>query len=243
MLYEEGLEYEQCQNLSVAAERFYEDIFTPTSMTNEDPWKKTPMSVGLPTPPSTPEKSSQRIRNTKVVEANILTMNYNNNFYHSPVHQSPNSNLQVVPEGITSDDVQDIIPFLTDLGNRSMASPNFFDNAVSQGQCNSQTKRSPPPAESIAQSPTYHTEHVSVCGFHDTEQSFSHTNSIYADCSSEGEFLINYIFTRAPLFCSLPHPWKHSDVSGNFIFNIYVSWNPKLALLQGLIAQNTSTRL
>ena len=206
MLYEEGLEYEQCQNLSVAAERFYEDILTPTSMTNEDPWKKTPMSVGLPTPPSTPEKSSQRIRNTKVVEPSILTMNYNNNFYHSPVHQSPNSNLQVVPEGITSDDVQDIIPFLTDLGNRSMASPNFFDNAVSQGQCNSQTKRSPPPAESIAQSPTYHTEHVSVCGFHDTEQSFSQSNSIYADCPSEGEFLIHFIFTCTPFYCSLPCP-------------------------------------
>jgi len=175
MLFDEGIDFDQSQNLSSAAERFYEDIFNPSSMTNEEQWKKISSSVGLPTPPSTPEKCPQRLRNNmKLVDSSVLNMHY----YSSPIHQSPNNNLQVVPDTITGDDVQDIIPFLTDLGNRSIASPNFFETNVSQGTCNSQAKQSPPPctpSDSIVRSPSFQ-----------AEQTFTHTGSIFSDCSSEG---------------------------------------------------------
>ncbi|XP_065070496.1 transcriptional regulator Myc-A-like isoform X2 [Rhopilema esculentum] len=190
MLYDEGLDYEQCHNLPVAAERFYEDILTPNGMSGEDLWKKPPMSVGLPTPPSTPEKSSLRLRGSlKLIDTNALNMH----LYNSPVHQSPNNNLQVVPDAITGEDVQDFIPFLTDLGNRSMASPNFFDTAVSQGQCNSQTKRSPPPctpSESIVHSPSFQAEQNNHCGFQDPDQSFTHNGCLFSDVTTEGSFSI-----------------------------------------------------
>ena len=176
MLFDEGgIDYDQCQNLSTAAERFYEDIFTPTNMTSEEQWKKLSSSVGLPTPPSTPEKCSQRLRsNMKLVDSSVLNIQY----YTSPVQQSPNNNLQVVPDTITGDDVQDIIPFLTDLGNRSIASPNFFESNATQGSCNPQTKQSPPPctpSDNIVHSPSFH-----------AEQTFTHSNSLFSDCSSEG---------------------------------------------------------
>ena len=176
MLFEEGIDYDQCQSLSTAAERFYEDIFTPTSMTSEEQWKKISSSVGLPTPPSTPEKCPQRLRNNmKLVDSGSML---NINYYNSPVQQSPNNNLQVVPDTITGDDVQDIIPFLTDLGNRTIvASPHFFETN-NQGSCNSQTKQSPPPctpSDSIVHSPSFH-----------AEQTFNHSSSIFSDCSSEG---------------------------------------------------------
>jgi len=180
MLFDEGIDFDQSQNLSSAAERFYEDIFNPSSMTNEEQWKKISSSVGLPTPPSTPEKCPQRLRNNmKLVDSSVLNMHY----YSSPIHQSPNNNLQVVPDTITGDDVQDIIPFLTDLGNRSIASPNFFETNVSQGTCNSQAKQSPPPctpSDSIVRSPSFQ-----------AEQTFTHTGSIFSDCSSEGSYPVS----------------------------------------------------
>lgn len=185
MLFDEVFEYDQCQNLSVAAERFYEDVFTPANMASEEPWKKPPMSVGLPTPPSTPEKCSQRLRNNmKLVDSSALNLQ----FYASPVHQSQNNNLQVVPDAITGDDVQDIIPFLTDLGNRSMASPNFFDTTASQGQCNSQAKHSPPLSDNVNHSPSFHADQNGVSQFHDTEQSYNHSSNIFSDCSTEGTY-------------------------------------------------------
>ena len=196
MLFDETFDYDQCQTLSTAAERFYEDIFTPTSMTSEEQWKKTPMSVGLPTPPSTPEKCSQRLRsNMKLVESNVLNIHY----YNNPVQQSPNNNLQVVPDTITGDDVQDIIPFLTDLGNRSIASPNFFETNANQGQCNSQTKQRPPActsSDSVVHSPSFHAEQNGVAAFHDTEQTFNHSSSIFSDCSSEGKSSFVYISVK-----------------------------------------------
>lgn len=192
MLFDEVFEYDQCQNLSVAAERFYEDVFTPANMASEEPWKKPPMSVGLPTPPSTPEKCSQRLRNNmKLVDSSALNLQ----FYASPVHQSQNNNLQVVPDAITGDDVQDIIPFLTDLGNRSMASPNFFDTTASQGQCNSQAKHSPPLSDNVNHSPSFHADQNGVSQFHDTEQSYNHSSNIFSDCSTEGKSFSVHDFT------------------------------------------------
>lgn len=194
MLFDDLLDYDQCQNFSINAERFYEDIFAPTSMTSEEQWKKQPpMSAGLPTPPSTPEKCSQhRLRsNMKLIDSGALNIHY----YSSPVHQSPNSNLQVVPDTITGDDVQDIIPFLTDLGNRSIASPNFFDTTANQGHCNTQTKRSPPPSDSVVQSPSFHADQNSVAAFHDSEQTFGHSSGIFSECPSEGRDSFVFIFS------------------------------------------------
>lgn len=161
-------------------------------MASEEPWKKPPMSVGLPTPPSTPEKCSQRLRNNmKLVDSSALNLQ----FYASPVHQSQNNNLQVVPDAITGDDVQDIIPFLTDLGNRSMASPNFFDTTASQGQCNSQAKHSPPLSDNVNHSPSFHADQNGVSQFHDTEQSYNHSSNIFSDCSTEGKSFSVHDFT------------------------------------------------
>ncbi len=186
MLYEDGLDYENCHNFSGNAERFYEDILTPGSMANEETWKKLPLSIGLPTPPSTPEKSSQRLR-TKMLEPSIMSLSYN---YNSQMQASPNSNLQVVPDTITGEDVQDIIPFLTDLGNRSMASPNFFaDASCVQGHASIQPKLSPPPCkpvENLTHSPSSYTnDAVSVCGFSDGE--YQQQTHLYND-GKEGNY-------------------------------------------------------
>ena len=189
MLYEDGLEYENCQSFSTNPERFYEEILTPNSMTAEDPWKKQQqpvMSISLPTPPSTPEKNCQRLRTSKILDPSIMSLSFNNNYYSSRVQQSPNSNLQVVPDTITGDDVQDIIPFLTDLGNRSMASPNFFPDSS-----HAQHKHSPPPCkqttDNLVSSPSsYHTDHISICGFSDNEQNYLPTSRLYNDPGNEG---------------------------------------------------------
>ncbi len=187
MLYEDGLDYENCHNFSTNPERFYEDILTPGSITSDEPcWKKMQLSVGLPTPPSTPEKNSQRIRSSKMLEPSIMSLTYNNNYHFTQVSQSPNNNLQVVPDAITGDDVQDIIPFLTDLGNRSMASPNFFSDAscipgsvsIQQKPCPSPCK----PIDSLTHSPSsYPADNINVCGFNENEQSYHSNTNIYND--------------------------------------------------------------
>eukprot|EP00794_Sanderia_malayensis_P018023 gene18023-19828_t len=213
MLYEDGLDYENCHHsFSSNPERFYEDILTPGSIAqtteeNSSPcWKKMQLGIGgLPTPPSTPEKNSQRHRNSssaKMLEPSIMNLttlhmnNYSSFNQHMSQH-SPNNNLQVVPDTITGDDVQDIIPFLTDLGNRSMASPNFFSDASCIQQPHPVTVQqklsspSPPckPIDSLNHSPiSYPTENITICGFNDTEQQAFQGNATLYNDAKEGNY-------------------------------------------------------
>ena len=199
MLYEDGPELEQCQSFPTPVdpnERFYDDLLNSPTIPSEEPWKRNQFSLGLPTPPTTPERlhCPPRLRNPKGVEQPIMNINsYNTNPYCDSRLQSPNSNnLQVVPESIPEQAVQEILPFLEDLESKSMSSPNFYCETVSSQQ---QPCLSPPSSQVTDtysqapvsyQQPTVVDQTIALGSFSESpEHTPFQQNQLYSDCPNE----------------------------------------------------------